>query len=103
MRCINCVYSGDLGAPPAAPSDDITYILYTARSYTLSINFTSAPLEIAYVVQLITNATDTTSYFFVLPVCFSGILVSSILVKVRIHNSLVHTCVINMHTCICVL
>ena len=76
VLCNTCVYSGDHGAPPAAPSDDITYILYTARSYILSINFTTAPLEIAYVVRLTTNATNTTSHFFVLPVCVSGILVS---------------------------
>ena len=60
---------GDYAAPPATPSDDTTYIPYTARSYALSINFTAAPLEIAYIVRLITNATNETSYFFVLPVC----------------------------------
>ena len=73
--CIH-VFLGDHGAPPAAPSDDITYIPHTARSYALSINLTTAPLEIAYIVRLITNATDTTSYFIVLPVCVSGIPVS---------------------------
>ena len=73
---ITCVYvyiSGDLSDPPTTPSDDITYIPYTARSYALSISLTTVPLEIAYIVRLITNATNETSYFLVLPVCNSNI------------------------------
>ena len=75
LVCIH-VFLGDHGAPPAAPSDDITYIPHTARRYALSINLTTAPLEIAYIVRLTTNATNTTSYFIVSPVCVTGILVS---------------------------
>ena len=70
------IYLGDHGVPPSTPIDDITYIPYSARAYTLGINFTSVPLEIAYVVRLITNATNTTSYFFVLPVCIGGVFYS---------------------------
>ena len=57
------------GPPPAAPTENVTYIPHTNRAYRLSINFTDFQPGISYVVRLFTNATNLTSYFFVLPVC----------------------------------
>ena len=68
-----CCVSDDHGPPPATPSDNVTYIRYTIRDYRLSIDFTDFSPGIAYVVRLFTNATNITSYFFVLPVCSSGV------------------------------
>lgn len=75
LVCLH-IYSGDHGVPPSTPTDNITYIPYSARSYTLGINFTSVPLEIAYVARLITIATNATSYFFILPVCIGSVFYS---------------------------
>ena len=67
-----CSVSGNHGPPPATPTDDIDVITPESGSYSLNI---SNP-EVAYIVQLVTNATSTTTYFLILPVSNTGGLAS---------------------------
>ena len=69
LRAYMCSVSDGHDPPPAIPTDNLTVVLYSNQHYRLNINLTDVPLGISYVVRLITNATNTISYFPVLPVC----------------------------------
>ena len=64
----DCI-SDDHGPLPATPTDDVTYTAYKAGVYRINLNLTNAPVGVSYLVRLTTNATDLTSYFWIVPVC----------------------------------